>query len=45
LANWEDAPAEPLLGADAVENVEHAADVVAESDREWHDFSLSVKAG
>lgn len=45
LANWEDAPAELLLGADAVEYVKQAADVVAESDRKWHDFSVSVKTG
>jgi NAD(P)-dependent dehydrogenase (short-subunit alcohol dehydrogenase family) len=45
LANREDAPAELLLGADAVEYVKQAADAVAESDRKWHDFSVSVKAG
>jgi NAD(P)-dependent dehydrogenase (short-subunit alcohol dehydrogenase family) len=45
LANREDAPAELLLGADAVEYVKQAADAVAESDRKWHDFSVSVRAG
>jgi hypothetical protein len=45
LANREDAPAELLLGADTVKYVKQAADAVAESDRKWHDFFVSVKAG
>lgn len=44
LSRRDDAPAEILIGADAVEYVAHAAQAVAESDRQWHDLSISVKA-
>jgi NAD(P)-dependent dehydrogenase (short-subunit alcohol dehydrogenase family) len=44
LSNREDAPSEILIGADAVQYVAHVAAAVAEADRKWHDFSISVKA-
>lgn len=44
LSRRDDAPAEILIGADAVEYAAQAARAVSESDRQWHDFSISVKA-
>lgn len=44
LANREDAPAELLVGADAVDYVKRSDEAVTENDRKWHDLSITTTA-
>lgn len=44
LAGRDDAPAEILMGSDAYEYAQMAAEAVAASDREWKDLTTSVAA-
>ena len=39
-----EAPADLLIGVDAVDYYKQAADAVVAADARWHDFSVSVKA-
>jgi hypothetical protein len=42
LASKDDAPTEILMGADAYEYAQWAAEAVAESDRKWKGVTTSV---
>jgi hypothetical protein len=44
LAGRDDAPVRLLLGTDAVQYALAASKALAESDKKWHDFSVSVSA-
>ena len=42
LAEREDAPLRLLIGPDAVDYAGKAAEALAESDKKWHDVSVST---
>ncbi|WP_308720729.1 SDR family NAD(P)-dependent oxidoreductase [Komagataeibacter xylinus] len=44
LANRADAPAELLVGVDAVDYVKRSDEAVTENDRKWHDLSITTTA-
>lgn len=44
LANRDDAPAELLVGVDAVDYVKRSDEAVTENDRKWHDLSITITA-